>query len=859
MSYENRPGISQPEQPGHADGRFLAEVAEQNVMLKNQRGIAAVCRSMRPMSQAPFDSNGNVSFLRSIVQREGADMWTWEDPSGLVPMWACRMISEIIGPDPDLRILEGADGRQTLYRRVLPAHTITTAPSRWAPIGPVRIAYGGTKAKDDVIDGDDAWVKDALSLAGQTIRRGMRFRCTDGDIRFEHDPEQGAWIRTDRRDGMIRTFMGADDMECREPGFRHATLTEIEPRIGDEPMTYTVDTNVTVKDALELCRDAFDVIHDWVNGDQDSLLNLVRSLAAPFLRSHPECAYVYQGPGGTGKSTLGKDLMAHLGDQATTLSLDLLSQPTAMSAENKMGDLMNHLLALSDDYDPTHGRFEKALSNLKTLLTGILPFGARRQGENSIDGIPQAVHIITTNYHLPVSSQEAEQRRFAFATISNTTTRARLYLPFRRKHGFWPFMLAGAVTWLMNGDRQCRSVAFVDLESLTDAEVAAVRQVLEEGIAYPQPNIRVNWKNIGLVRTSSRRGGEDGRPRTGYAPAPEGDGLHAVWRAVEAAVRGMRMEDMEPVAEPNRLIDADPDRWAGMLEEAGAGPRIFPCKPDKGPELGVIAHNSWKKAADDPTVVMDHTYGSHKVWGVCVADGYGWIDLDCHDPNRMSGWEQIQRESGPYGTPLLPHTFAVRTPSGGMHLLYRMPKGMRIKSKTGNLGQIDLKIGHNGYVLMGGSVLPDGRRYQPVDLPDGPIPDLPVPILRFLERAGAVEDENGNPMHFDPAFLPEPAQPQHQGRELGRDPFEAFGLGSGDGFAFGRPAGESDGFPDMSVIPEGQRNDTLYRWGFGRHMNHPGNCTTIDRDLMERGVKSGLKEEECRSILKSIHKGIKEA
>ena len=32
--------------------------------------------------------------------------------------------------------------------------------------------------------------------------------------------------------------------------------------------------------------------------------------------------------------------MEHLGDQATTMSLDLLAQPTAMSAENKMGDLM---------------------------------------------------------------------------------------------------------------------------------------------------------------------------------------------------------------------------------------------------------------------------------------------------------------------------------------------------------------------------------------------------------------------------------------------------------------------------------------------------------------------------------------
>ena len=159
------------------------------------------------------------------------------------------------------------------------------------------------------------------------------------------------------------------------------------PNRVDEPMTYTVETGCTCEQATTLANEAGWILDQWTGHDTDSTLNLQRSLAAPFLRSHPECAYVYQGPGGTGKSTLAKDLMEHLGDQATTMSLDLLAQPTAMSAENKMGDLMSHLLALSDDYDPTHGRFEKSLPNLKTLLTGLLPFSARRQGVNSVDGI----------------------------------------------------------------------------------------------------------------------------------------------------------------------------------------------------------------------------------------------------------------------------------------------------------------------------------------------------------------------------------------------------------------------------------------------------------------------------------------
>ena len=568
-----RPGITGPATPGHADGAFLARVADQHVLLKNPTGVTGVCNTIHPMAGDPATDMPGIPMLRSLVQRDGASTWTWTDPSGLMPMWAIRMISEIVCPDPDLRVLPDpqAPGKGILYRRVLPDHTVERAPSRWAPIGPVRIAYGGSKAKDDQLDGDDGWVKDSLLLAGQTIRRGCSFVCTDGEIRFEHDPVSGAWTRTETRSGVTRSWTGAKDLECREPDFRTATLRETTPNRVDEPMTYTVETGCTCEQAATLANEAGWILDQWTGQDTDSTLNLQRSLAAPFLRSHPECAYVYQGPGGTGKSTLAKDLMEHLGDQATTMSLDLLAQPTAMSAENKMGDLMSHLLALSDDYDPTHGRFEKSLPNLKTLLTGLLPFSARRQGENSVDGMPQSTHLITTNYHLPVSSSEAEQRRFAFSTIASQTTRARHYLPFRRKHGFWPFMLVGAITWLTIGDRQCRSVAFVDLESLSDMEVAAIRSVLDTGVVIPDPGMRVNWKNIGLVRTSTRIGSEDGRPHTAYRPAPEGDGLRG------RRVRHARRRARDPARPRPGSQGHGPGRVGGHDPGGGSADLPLPC------------------------------------------------------------------------------------------------------------------------------------------------------------------------------------------------------------------------------------------------------------------------------------------
>ena len=46
--------------------------------------------------------------------------------------------------------------------------------------------------------------------------------------------------------------------------------------------------------------------------DVKSAYNLMLVFAAPFMRSHPEKAYVMMGPGGTGKSTLLKNYMKHL-------------------------------------------------------------------------------------------------------------------------------------------------------------------------------------------------------------------------------------------------------------------------------------------------------------------------------------------------------------------------------------------------------------------------------------------------------------------------------------------------------------------------------------------------------------------
>jgi hypothetical protein len=58
--------------------------------------------------------------------------------------------------------------------------------------------------------------------------------------------------------------------------------------------------------------------------------------------------------------------------------------------------------------------------------------------------------------------------------------------------------------------------------------------------------------------------------------------------------------------------------------------------------------------------------------------------------------------------------------------------------------------------------------------------------------------------------------------------------------------------PDMTPVPEGQRNQTLHDWAYGRAANHPDNLRQIEADLYERGHASGLKDNELATIWKSI-------
>ena len=61
-----------------------------------------------------------------------------------------------------------------------------------------------------------------------------------------------------------------------------------------------------------------------------------------------------------------------------------------------------------------------------------------------------------------------------------------------------------------------------------------------------------------------------------------------------------------------------------------------------------------------------------------------------------------------------------------------------------------------------------------------------------------------------------------------------------------------NGQPDLVPVPEGRRNDTLYRWAWGRLHNHKDNEASIHDELRLRGHVSGLGDAEIERIWQSV-------
>ena len=272
------------------------------------------------------------------------------------------------------------------------------------------------------------------------------------------------------------------------------------------------------------------------------------------------------------------------------------------------------------------------------------------------------------------------------------------------------------------------------------------------------------------------------------------------------------------------------------LDAAERGWYVFPLRPgDKRPALHGQAtctrngdcasgHLKWEqRATRDPERIR--TTWWHTPYNIGIATGPSGllvVDLDMPKTNSSSdapsGAATFRALCERAGRPV-PTTYRVRTASGGEHLYFTAPSGVRLANTAGTIGQLVDTRAWGGYVVAAGSITPAGT-YEALSAP------VAAPLPSWLQTI----------------LQPAPARPSGPLR-----------LPAVDGSRAALVALEAE-CAVVLAAPDKQRNTTLNRCAFkvGRFVA----WGDIPRHVVEEafqgaGETRGLTAAECRATIRS--------
>lgn len=184
------------------------------------------------------------------------------------------------------------------------------------------------------------------------------------------------------------------------------------------------------------------------------------------------------------------------------------------------------------------------------------------------------------------------------------------------------------------------------------------------------------------------------------------------------------------------------------LTLAAAGCPTFPCYATSGPhwrDKQCLKRIAWRsEASTDPRRLATWWDMEPDALPGLPPDKAGLfvVDLDRHHEgkNGIEAWAELTAVHGELNAP------TVGTPSGGMHLYFRMP-AVAVTNSSGILPPgIDIR-GKGGYVIAPGTTLPDGRQYYGCDIATviRDAPEAPDWLLAMI-RTKPVPDAPKNAM-----------------------------------------------------------------------------------------------------------------
>ena len=596
----------------------------------------------------------------------------------------------------------------------------------------------------------------------------------------------------------------------------------------------------------------------WLTVDEKSYANLCRMFATPWLEPFKQLSYVLSGHGGDGKTLIARQaLVGVLGVGKVFPGFNVQQYCNdgvyTLGRESMNDEMDGKAFAFDDEACAVD---EDMLPLLRALSTGS-QMNARVTGGKYRVITPSATMLYLTNMQFADSTENSDMRRFV--KVEFHPSKGRSYDEYHAIEGFCHRHPAAFFVL------SCRLWEKSDVPEIVNLSPA--RNISDE-MYWLISEIVFNEEQYGALvasRNDYRKEFHSAVPqslmdvlglensKTKVLPGGQCRVVRVVDRerfdVYRKAALGTEAEEtatdwrQTALSKPNRdsLIPLDDvggcHDMAALVESALDGQAGFaPCegkaRRQGGPVDGKVSL-SWKRLNPSSESHVDSTIVTESMDRYAVVPLGQCFVIDCDKPSEdggPDGWQCLQALTGDYGTDKLPATLVTKTPHG-VHLYYRMPAGMDIGLLKNAVHEqnlpIDLRVSNKGYVLGPGSVI-DGKRYELADLPAGVVPEASEAIMRMLKDFGYTSE-------------PKPDAPQ---------------MSLDDVMADRRATSISNGMPDMTPVPEGQRNSTLHAWAYGRLKNHPENEHQIYDDLLQRGRDSGLADAELDQIWKSIKRSL---
>ena len=587
---------------------------------------------------------------------------------------------------------------------------------------------------------------------------------------------------------------------------------------GDAYNQHIAAHNVDDKYAFEMYIDPKDVkaeqveqarqFMQWLTADQHSYENLQAMWATPFLESYKHLGYILYGEGGNGKGILlERGLMGQFEREAHVVKASALASNSKFEAGQEVTRLAGAWWAI----DPESAEItEPVFETLKSVCTGSTLVG-RAIGQNAITVNNRSTLVIATNMPVSTPRTSAFDRRIAVIRMVDGRKPSDFapLLDFIDRYGVTPFIIASCQFWenAVN-NRDDWSDPWTDVSAGNELDLDDMEQyIVDRIITDSKVSVSDIRHEFHVTRVSRETKDKLGLKSTAihgkrYLVVDDANRFNAYVN--EDDYKDDQPDDFEQDDQPNydytpidTMLASDPK----PLSQPGEGYGIVPAGQRKDqPKVAI----NWKRNYEN------HVEGDpSKTHAIVPDEQHMVIDMDTPKTGGEHGWDTLNREAGP-----LPETYTVRTPHNGIHLYYRIPTQWQglMKSASHQHGlNVDVKAEAKGYVIGAGTHTEDGD-YTLIN--DTAVAEATPRMMRWLADHGYT---SGRPT-----------------RILNRD------------------TDTRSGDPDMTPVPEGMRNDTLYRWAFGRYHNHPEERDRVRDELFQRGHDSGLADTELETIWNSV-------